>query len=60
MTIAELKRIGKRLYGYGWQTRMAKELGVNGSTVRRWIAGRTPIPGPAIAALRCLAGKEKP
>lgn len=59
MTPEELKKIGKKLYGYGWQTRMAEALEVDGSTVRRWVSGAVPIPGPAAAALRCFM-REKP
>lgn len=51
----ELKKTGKRLYGYGWQTRLAEALGVDGSTVRRWVSGAVPIPGPVAAAIRCFA-----
>lgn len=50
----ELKRIGPRLYGFGWQTRMAEALGVDTSTVRRWVSGAVPIPNPVEAALRCF------
>lgn len=54
MTAAELKKIGKKLYGYGWQTRLAEALEVDGSTVRRWVSGVVPIPGPVAAAIRCF------
>lgn len=54
MTPAELIEIGKFLYGYGWQTRLAEALMVDGSTVRRWVSGAVPIPGPAQAALNCF------
>lgn len=54
MSVTELKVIGPRLYGYGWQTRMAEALNVDGSTVRRWVSGAVPVPGPAVAALRCF------
>ena len=53
MTPAQLKKAGAKLFGYGWQTRMAEHLNVDGSTVRRWISGAVPIPGPAEAAIRC-------
>lgn len=54
MTPAELKEAGEKLYGYGWQTRFAEDLDVDGSTVRRWVSGAVPIPGPAAAAIRCF------
>lgn len=58
MTAKELKDLGPKLFGFGWQTRMAEALGVDGSTVRRWVSGGVAMPGPAIAALRCFA-REK-
>lgn len=58
ITPAELKTLGPKLFGFGWQTHMAEALGVDGSTVRRWVSGAIPVPGPAVAALRCFA-REK-
>ena len=55
MTTKELKEIGPKLFGFGWQTRMAEALGVDGSTVRRWVSGGVAMPGPAVAAIRCFA-----
>lgn len=56
----ELKAIGRELYGgHGWQTQMAKELQVDGSTVRRWISGASCIPGPAAVALRLLRDEHR-
>lgn len=55
----ELAEIGEKLWGnWGWQTRMAEALEVDGSTVRRWISGALPIPGPAAAALRCFLDRD--
>lgn len=55
MTPAELKKAGEKLYGkWGWQTRLAEALEVDGSTVRRWVSGAVPIPGPVAAAVRCF------
>lgn len=36
--------IGQALWGTQWQTDMAKALDVSDRTVRRWVAGTTPIP----------------
>ena len=58
MTRDELCELGVKLWGRGWQTRMAEALNVDGSTVRRWVSGAVPIPGPVEAALRCFA-REK-
>ncbi len=59
MTPQELITIGRELYHFGWQTRLAEALNVEGSTVRRWIAGKHPIPGPAETALRLLLEKKR-
>lgn len=54
-TPADLKRLGPKMFGLGWQTRMAEALGVDASSVRRWISGAVPIPGPVSTALWCWA-----
>lgn len=60
MTSGELKEIGVALFGkWGWQTKVAKALHVDGSTVRRWVANTSPIPGPAEVALKLLLESKK-
>ncbi len=60
MTPDELRHIGEELFGaWGWQTKIAKALRVDGSTVRRWISGATAIPGPAEVALELLLQAKK-
>jgi hypothetical protein len=54
MTPAELREIGIRLYGERWQTALARELGVNPRTVRRWASGDSPIMKPMARAIRQL------
>ena len=55
MTPDELREAGERLYGtWGWQTKLAHELQVDGSTVRRWLSGKVPIPGMAAVAINLL------
>lgn len=55
MTPDELSDICREIYGgHGWQTKLAKALSVDGSTVRRWVSGAIPIPGPVEAAVRCF------
>jgi len=59
MTSEELVKIGEKLFdSWGWQTKLAKALRVDGSTVRRWISGHSTIPGPVEVALELLL-KEK-
>lgn len=59
MKPAELKKLCVALYGErAWQTRLAEALGVDGSTVRRWVSGAVPIPNPVAAAVRCFAASK--
>lgn len=47
-----LKEAAIKLYGErGWQTRLAKALGVDDSSVRRWTSGQIAVPGPVQAAV---------
>ena len=51
----DLQIIGEALYGdWGWQTRLAEVLEVDGSTVRRWVSGAVVVPGPVKVALRLM------
>ena len=64
MSPDSLRSAGEALWGrWGWQTRMAETLRVDGSTVRRWLSGATHIPGPAAVALELLllvkAGEDR-
>lgn len=55
MTPEDLTDIGLTLYGpQGWQTKLAQDLEVDYSTVKRWVSGATAIPGPARVALRLM------
>ena len=50
-----LKAVGEALFGaWGWQTRLAEQLEVDGSTVRRWVSGAVAVPGPVKVALRLM------
>lgn len=52
MTGHDLRVAAERLFGrYGAQTKLAKALKVDASTVRRWISGVTAVPGPVEAAV---------
>ncbi len=60
MTSAQLQKSGVFLYGErGWQARMAEVLKVDGSTVRRWVSGAVPIPGPVEVAIECLVAAKR-
>ena len=51
----DLAEIGELLFGrWGWQTRLAEALEVDGSTVRRWVSGAVAIPHPVKHALALM------
>ena len=55
VTPEDLRLAGERLFGrWGWQTRLAEALEVDGSTVRRWVSGAVPLPSPAKVAIRLM------
>jgi len=60
MTGDELKSTAIKIYGkWGWQTKLAAALGVNASSVRRWVSGELPVPGPVSAAVSGLSVKPQ-
>lgn len=58
MTAAELADAGERLYGANWRGPLAKELGVDATTLWRWTNGGRDIPGPAALAVRLLLERK--
>lgn len=55
----DLRIAGELLFGrWGWQTRLAESLEVDGSTVRRWVSGAVPVPHPVKVALRLMLEKS--
>lgn len=60
MSADELREALIGLYGgWGWQAKAAEALNVDVSSVRRWISGQIPVPGPVEAAVRCFV-RERP
>jgi hypothetical protein len=54
-----LRIVGEALFGaWGWQTRLAEQLEVDGSTVRRWVSGAVAVPGPVKVALRLMLERQ--
>ncbi len=49
---AALAAAAKLLYGDQWQSALARDLGVASRTVRRWKAGKSPLPPGVEAELR--------
>lgn len=61
MTPEQLRKIGGKLtkkmpdiYGRGWQSALAREVGVNARTVRGWLEGRANIPEPTVRLIKML------
>lgn len=55
-----LNECGAALYGPRFQRELARDLGVNERTVRRWVAGDTEIPVGVLADLeRLLVERRK-
>ena len=44
MTSDELKIVGEIAYGFGWQTKLAADVGVSARTMRRYVSGRYKVP----------------
>lgn len=60
MTPERLREVGQALFGqWGWQTKMAQALGKKPRTVRRWVAGNTPVPESAAITLTLLSDNRK-
>jgi hypothetical protein len=54
MTPADLKAAAIEIWGErGWVAALASSLGVDRAQVWRYLNGRTDIPGPVAAAVRC-------
>lgn len=51
MTPTQLTKLGERIYGPGWQSALARDLGKNDRTVRRWLAGDFNIPDTIVEEL---------
>jgi transcriptional regulator with XRE-family HTH domain len=56
MTPVKLKALGRRLYGYDWQSHVARVLGVHRCTIWRWATGNHAIPKKKAEHLQRLAG----
>ncbi len=44
MTPDLLREAGKALYGEQWQSALARAIGVNERTLRRWVTGKWDMP----------------
>ena len=53
-----LAAAGRALYGQLWQSALARDLGVNDRTMRRWVSGQEP-PETIWAEVRSLLEARK-
>ena len=49
-----LKQAGELLHGKYWQRQLAKDLGVNDRTVRRWVSRDSQVKDGVIADLKII------
>ena len=47
------------MYGYGWQSKLARELQVDARTIRRYYAGDAAIPHIFMLAVECLQHRKR-
>lgn len=47
-------RASAALGGRGWQAQMSRALGIDASTIRRWVSGAIPVPTYAWALVELL------
>lgn len=53
-TCIEFKQLAQKVFGYGWQSKLAKTFKVNVRTVRRWKTGENRVPDSVIIALNIM------
>lgn len=46
-----IRQAAEALFGPHWQTELARSAGVTDRTVRRWVAGTSPVPAGLYAEL---------
>lgn len=56
---ANLIATGEALFGPLWQSAIARDLGVSNRTIRRWVAGTSPLPDGLTAELLHLVRARK-
>lgn len=58
MTPELLRAVGEALYGPQWHKNLADDLRISDRTIRRWLAGSTPIPDAVGVELADLCRKR--
>jgi len=60
MSPVELEKIASRVFGYGWQTKLAAHLEISDRSVRRFVSGQQPIPPGVAQQVRTLVSITPP
>jgi hypothetical protein len=55
----EFNEKAEELFGNSWQTRLARAIGVDPSSVRRWVSGAVAVPEPVTAYLSMMIERQK-
>lgn len=59
-TADSFRRLGGKLWGYGWQQRAARHFEVSDRTVRHWASGRNAVPERVMAEMRLMVSIAPP
>lgn len=60
MTSDELRAAAIELFGAaGFTAKLAAKLGVQRSSVHRYVTGQLPVPGPVAAAVECWLSRSR-
>jgi DNA-binding transcriptional regulator YdaS (Cro superfamily) len=51
----DFSALGRRIYGVGWQGKLARRLGMNSNTMSKYATGKMDIPPTVALALSALA-----
>jgi hypothetical protein len=56
----EFRRLGEKLWGYGWQQKAARHFEVSDRSVRHWVAGARVVPPNVLDELRVMVDIAPP
>lgn len=54
MTIKQLEELAEKVFGAGWQSKLARHIDANPRTIRRWASGDIMVPSVVIKYLELL------
>jgi hypothetical protein len=59
LTPAELRKIGERLYGVRWQTKLARALPLSTRTIRSWLTSKRKIRPLVVERIRAMVAHNR-